>query len=97
MSSYIEVRNVSKSFSCRAILQNISLSVEQGTTVGLVGANGSGKSVLFKIICGFEKPDQGSVYVRGRQMAKMVVTSPQTWVYLSIPLALSVFTVAFKI
>ena len=34
MSSYIEVRNVSKSFSGRAILQNISLSVEQGTTVG---------------------------------------------------------------
>lgn len=70
MSSYIEVRNVSKSFSGRAILQNISLSVEQGTTVGLVGANGSGKSVLFKIICGFEKPDQGSVYVRGRQIGK---------------------------
>ena len=68
--SYIEVRNVSKSFSGRAILQNISLSVEQGTTVGLVGANGSGKSVLFKIICGFEKPDQGSVYVRGRQIGK---------------------------
>ena len=65
MSSYIEVRNVSKSFSGRAILQNISLSVEQGTTVGLVGANGSGKSVLFKIICGFEKPDQGSVCLRG--------------------------------
>ena len=61
MSSYIEVRNVSKSFSGMEILQNISLSVEQGTTVGLVGANGSGKSVLFKIICGFEKSDQGSV------------------------------------
>lgn len=70
MSSYIEVRNVSKSFSGRAILQNISLSVEQGTTVGLVGANGSGKSVLFKILCGFEKPDQGSVYVRGKQLGK---------------------------
>lgn len=97
MSSYIEVKNVSKSFSGRAILQNISLPVEQGTTVGLVGANGSGKSVLFKIICGFEKPDQGSVYVRGRQIGKMVVTSPQIWVYLSIPLALSVFTMVFKI
>ena len=36
----------------------------------MVGANGSGKSVLFKIICGFEKPDQGSVYVRGRQIGK---------------------------
>ena len=70
MSSYIEVKNVAKSFSGRAILQNISLPVEQGTTVGLVGANGSGKSVLFKIICGFEKPDQGSVYVRGRQIGK---------------------------
>lgn len=97
MSSYIEVKNVSKSFSGRAILQNISLPVEQGTTVGLVGANGSGKSVLFKIICGFEKPDQGSVYVRGNQLGKMAATSPKVWEYLSIPLALSVFTMVFKI
>ena len=36
-------------------LKNVSLCVERGTTVGLVGANGSGKSVLFKMICGFEK------------------------------------------
>ena len=78
MSSYIEVRNVSKSFSGRAILQNISLSVEQGTTVGLVGANGSGKSVLFKIICGFEKPDQGSVYVRGNQLGKNGYDFPES-------------------
>ena len=52
MSSYIEIKNVSKSFGGRAILQNVSLFAEQGTTVGLVGANGSGKSVLFKIIYG---------------------------------------------
>ena len=49
MSSYIEVKNVSKSFGGKAILQDVSLSIEQGTAVGLVGANGSGKSVLFKI------------------------------------------------
>ena len=55
MSSYIEVKNVSKSFGGKAILQDVSLSIEQGTAVGLVGANGSGKSVLFKILCGFEK------------------------------------------
>lgn len=78
MSSYIEVKNVSKSFSGRAILQNISLPVEQGTTVGLVGANGSGKSVLFKIICGFEKPDQGSVYVRGNQLGKNGCDFPES-------------------
>ena len=48
MSSYIEVRNVSKSFSGRAILQNISLSVEQGTTVGLVGSKGYRFTILKK-------------------------------------------------
>ena len=86
MSSYIEVRNVSKSFSGRAILQNISLSVEQGTTVGLVGANGSGKSVLFKIICGFEKPDQGSVYVRGNQLGKNGYDFPESLgVFINFP------------
>ena len=70
MSSYIEVKNVSKSFGGKAILQDVSLSIEQGTAVGLVGANGSGKSVLFKILCGFEKPNRGSVYVRGKQLGK---------------------------
>ena len=70
MSSYIEVKNVSKSFGGKAILQDVSLSIEQGTAVGLVGANGSGKSVLFKILCGFEKPDRGGVYVRGKQLGK---------------------------
>ena len=70
MSSYIELRKVSKSFGHRRILREVSLSVERGKTVGLVGANGSGKSVLFKILCGCEKPDKGDVYVRGRQLGK---------------------------
>lgn len=70
MSSYIELRKVSKSFGHRRILREVSLSVERGKTVGLVGANGSGKSVLFKILCGFEKPDNGDIYVRGRQLGK---------------------------
>lgn len=70
MSSYIELRKVSKSFGHRRILREVSLSVERGKTVGLVGTNGSGKSVLFKILCGFEKPDKGGVYVRCRQLGK---------------------------
>ena len=70
MSSYIELRKVSKSFGHRRILREVSLAVERGKTVGFVGANGSGKSVLFKILCGFEKPDKGDVYVRGRQLGK---------------------------
>ncbi len=78
MSSYIEVKNVSKGFGGRTILQDVSLSVEQGTTVGLAGPNGSGKSVLFKLICGFETPDRGSVYVRGRQLGKNGCDFPES-------------------
>lgn len=68
MSSYIEMRNVSKAFSHRTILEDVSFSAERGKVIGLVGANGSGKSVLFKILCGFEKPDKGSVFVRGEEL-----------------------------
>ena len=78
MRSYIEVKNVSKSYGGKPILQDASLSIEQGTTVGLVGANGSGKSVLFKILCGFEKPDRGSVYVRGKQLGKNGCDFPES-------------------
>lgn len=70
MSSFIEVKNVSKRYGQKTLLQNVSLAAEQGQTIGLVGANGSGKSVLFKILCGFEKPDEGSIFVRGQQLGK---------------------------
>ena len=89
MSSYIEVKNVSKSFGGKAILQDVSLSIEQGTTVGLVGANGSGKSVLFNI---------GAVFMCAENsLVKMAATSPKVWEYLSIPPVLLAFTVVFKI
>ena len=53
-----------------AVLKDISLSVEEGSTVGIVGSNGSGKSVLFQIICGFYPPDNGTVRVRGELLGK---------------------------
>lgn len=68
MSSYIEVKDISKSFGQRTLFQNVSLSIERGKTVGIVGTNGSGKSVLFKMLCGLEKPDKGSVSVCGKRL-----------------------------
>ena len=53
MNTIIEVDHVCKSFHRRTILDDISLSVQEGETVGIVGGNGSGKSVLFQLICGF--------------------------------------------
>lgn len=68
MGSYIEVKDVSISYGQRVLFQDVSLRVDRGKTVGIVGANGSGKSVLFKMLCGFEKPDKGSVSVCGKQL-----------------------------
>ena len=70
MSTIIELENVSKSFSRHCVLDGVSLTVEAGTTIGVVGSNGSGKSVLFQIICGFYTPDSGSVRVRGETLGK---------------------------
>lgn len=70
MSAVISLNHVNKSFSRRSILKDVSLDIETGKTVGIVGANGSGKSVLFKIVCGFVSPDSGQVLVRGEPLGK---------------------------
>lgn len=70
MDAYIELNNITKRFGQNIVLENISFSVKKGAAVGLVGANGSGKSVLFKILCGFERPDSGQVLIRGKQLGK---------------------------
>ena len=66
MEPIISLKQVNKSFSGRRVLSGISLNVEKGSTVGIVGTNGSGKSVLFNLICGFLIPDSGQVCVRGQ-------------------------------
>lgn len=70
MNAYIEMKQISKSFGPKIILKDVSLAVDKGQTIGVVGENGSGKSVLFKILCGFEKPDTGYVLMRGKQLGK---------------------------
>lgn len=70
MESIISLKQVSKSFYGRRVLSDVSLDIEKGSTVGIVGANGSGKSVLFNLICGFLVPDSGQVYVRGQSLGK---------------------------
>ncbi|QBK24502.1 ABC transporter ATP-binding protein [Ureibacillus thermophilus] len=68
--SLIELRNVSKSFKGLSLFENLSVSFEKGKIYGIVGHNGSGKSVLFKMMCGFIFPDQGSVIVNGEELGK---------------------------
>ncbi|MEM0954568.1 MAG: energy-dependent translational throttle protein EttA [Pseudomonadota bacterium] len=59
----IEVEGVSKSFGDRLLLDNVSFTVPKGAIVGIIGANGMGKSTLFRILTGAEAPDAGSVRI----------------------------------
>jgi zinc transport system ATP-binding protein len=59
------VHNVSFSYDGRAALKNITLHVKQGTTLGIIGPNGGGKSTLMKLMLGSLKPDAGTISVLG--------------------------------
>lgn len=62
----ILVENISKSFGNFKALDHINLEIKTGSLVALVGASGSGKSTLLRIIAGLEKPDQGRIWLSGR-------------------------------
>lgn len=68
MNEIIKVNKVSKAFNGVNILDDISLNIKKGSTIGIIGENGSGKSVIFKLICGFIKPDCGEIYIRGEKL-----------------------------
>ena len=59
----IELKNVSKGYGERLLMDKLSLSVPPGAIVGIIGPNGAGKSTLFKLITKKEKPDSGSVTI----------------------------------
>ncbi len=72
MSVVIQVDGISKKFKNKEVLKNVSLTCERGKIYGIVGYNGSGKSVLFKCICGFYHVDEGHIYVRQKEIGKDV-------------------------
>lgn len=70
MKSEVRLIKVTKSFQKEQVLKGITHSFEQGKIHGITGFNGSGKTVMFKCICGFLKPDSGTVFVRGQQIGR---------------------------
>ena len=61
MASLVSVENVSKSFGLKTLLDGVSLGVQTGDRIGVVGLNGGGKSTLLKVLTGQEQPDEGRV------------------------------------
>lgn len=68
----ISVRNISKDFGQERVLKGVSRDFEKGKIHGIVGNNGSGKTVLMKCICGFLLPTEGTVIVNGKRVGKDV-------------------------
>lgn len=61
----IELRHVTKSFGPRTVLSDVNLSVRQGETMVILGASGSGKSTILRLVIGLMTPDEGSIIVAG--------------------------------
>ena len=66
----LEIRNLSKSFDEKTVLNNVSAGFEEGRISVIYGNNGSGKTTLFRCIAGITKPDQGEVIYKGRKLLK---------------------------
>lgn len=67
----LEFRNITLSFDEKPVLSNISFQIDHGGTLILLGAAGTGKSVLLKLIAGLLKPDSGEILVDGKDMAPL--------------------------
>lgn len=72
MKDIIEVRGLSLTIGKTAILNDVTVSLEAGKIHGLIGRNGSGKTMLMKCICGFIRPTRGEVVVDGKRVGKDV-------------------------
>ena len=72
MNSVVEMKHVTKRYGKIEVLKDVSLTCKAGKIYGLIGRNGSGKTVLLKSICGFVLPTSGEVRVQGQQIVKDV-------------------------
>ncbi len=74
----IELRNVSKSFKNNVVIKDVNVDFEEGKIYGLVGRNGSGKTVLLKLICGYMTATSGEIIFDGKVLNKDINVPPST-------------------
>lgn len=81
----VNVQHLTKRFGHETVLQDVSLSLEQGNIHGIIGRNGSGKTVLMKCICGFLRPTSGTVQVFGKHIGTDCDFAPRTGILIETP------------
>lgn len=81
----ITIQNLSKKFGDNEVLTSINLEFEAGQIYGIVGRNGSGKSVLLKCIAGLVLPTSGEIRVLGKRIGKDIDFAPRTGIAIEQP------------
>ena len=81
----IEVKNVSLTLKKYQVLEQVSISAQKGEAIGLVGRNGSGKTMLMRCICGFNRSYTGEITVGDKIIGKDVEFSPETGFIIETP------------
>src|SRR3954447_11052678 len=67
----VQIEEVRKTFGAQKVLDGVSLALQAGETVAVLGRSGTGKSVLLKIMIGLQQPDSGSVKMLGQEMTQL--------------------------
>lgn len=81
----VAIRALSKRFEQEQVLKDVSLNLDAGRIHGIIGRNGSGKTVMLKCVCGFLRPDGGSVTVSGKVIGKDCDFAPDTGMLIETP------------
>ena len=81
----VKVRGVYKKFGQETVLENVNLDLSEGAIHGIVGRNGSGKTVLMKCILGFLQPTRGEITVFGKQIGRDCDFAPHTGMMIETP------------
>lgn len=66
----MEAVGICKNYGKKSVLKNISFTAPEGKCTGFIGANGCGKSTLFRILAGVEKADKGSIFIHGKEIQR---------------------------
>ena len=84
-NSFIQVNDIVLRFKKDILLDHVSYQCEHGKIHGIVGRNGSGKTLLMKCICGFIRPNEGHIYVRDKEIGKDIDFNPDTGIIIETP------------
>ncbi len=90
----IEVRNAAKILHNIPVLQDVNLTLNSGTIYGLRGVNGSGKTMLMRLLAGLIRPSKGMVMVDGRELGKELSFPPDMGMLIENPAFLDGYTAA---